>query len=67
MFYVKYSIYLICWLALLGAPTLLFFLEKNGRVQEFELVGWLESDYNFVVIMILVVAGIMCFLNLYME
>lgn len=67
MFYIKYLLYLIFWLFMLGAPTLLFFLEKNGRVQEFELPGWLESDYNFIVVMLLVVASIMCFLNLYME
>lgn len=67
MFYIKYAGYLLLYILMLGAVTLSFKIKNDGITREYDLDGWLESDYNFVVVLLLVVSAIMCFLNYYME
>lgn len=67
IFYLKYTGYLLLYILMLGAVTISFKLKKDGITREYDIDGWFESGYNFLVILLLVVSAIMCFLNYYLE
>ena len=48
----KYAAFFVFWLLMFGAPTLLFYVD--GR--EYELKGWIDSDYNFMVLLVVAIS-----------
>lgn len=59
MFKLKvYAAYLL-WVLLLGAPSLYFKIENR----DIYIDGWFDSDYNFIVIVTIVIAIIMGIMN----
>lgn len=58
----KLAAYLL-WILLLGAPSLYFKIDNR----DFYLDGWIESDYNWLVWVAIVISLILGVMNCYVK
>lgn len=63
MYKFKVGLLYFVWLLMLGGPSFQVKIENR----DFFIDGWFDSDYNILVVMLLVISGIMGFLNYWIK